>query len=57
MVMLFFECWPPVVDPAPAEMNYSIAIFGGVTILAVLYYLGWARKYYQGPVTEVQVAS
>ncbi|QKX64342.1 uncharacterized protein TRUGW13939_11516 [Talaromyces rugulosus] len=57
VVMFFFGCWPPVVDPAPAEMNYSIAIFGGVTILAVLYYLGWARKYYQGPVTEVQVAS
>lgn len=46
-----------MVDPAPENMNYSIAIFGGVTILAVLYYFGWARKSYQGPVTEIQVAS
>lgn len=53
--MFFFGTWPPMVDPKPANVNYSIAIFGGVTILAVVYYLGWARKYYEGPVTEVQV--
>jgi hypothetical protein len=55
--MFFFGCWPPTVDPAPKNMNYSIAIFSGVTILAVLYYLGWTRKNYQGPETEVQAAS
>ncbi|KAH8426898.1 uncharacterized protein LDX57_004624 [Aspergillus melleus] len=53
VIMMFFGCWPPKTRPAPAEMNYSIVIFGGVTILAVVYYLGWARKYYHGPVIEV----
>ncbi|KAI9041300.1 amino acid transporter [Aspergillus affinis] len=53
VIMMFFGCWPPMTNPKPADMNYSIVIFGGVTILAVVYYLGWARKYYHGPVIEV----
>lgn len=53
VIMMFFGCWPPKTNPSPADMNYSIVIFGGVTILAVVYYLGWARKFYHGPVIEV----
>ncbi|KAE8350627.1 amino acid transporter [Aspergillus coremiiformis] len=55
IVMVFFGCWPAVNHPSPSHMNWSIVIFGGVTILAVVYYFGWARKYYQGPVIEVQI--
>ncbi|PLB52816.1 amino acid transporter [Aspergillus steynii IBT 23096] len=53
VIMMFFGCWPPKTHPSAADMNYSIVIFGGVTILAVVYYLGWARKHYHGPVIEV----
>ncbi|PYH89211.1 amino acid transporter [Aspergillus ellipticus CBS 707.79] len=56
VIMMVFGFWPAVNHPAPAKMNWSIVIFGGVTALAVVYYLGWARKYYQGPLIEVEIA-
>jgi choline transport protein len=53
VVMAFFGCWPPANNPTPGEINYSIVVFAGVTLLSMVYYVGWARKTYRGPLTEV----
>ncbi|CRL28981.1 Amino acid/polyamine transporter I [Penicillium camemberti] len=53
-IVVIFGFWPAENHPTPAKMNYSIAIFGGAIIFAMVYYFGWARKYYLGPVMEVQ---
>ena len=49
-VMIFF---PPIRDPDPESMNWSIAIFWGVVTLSLIYYLR-ARDIYVGPVELVQ---
>lgn len=53
-IVVIFGFWPAENHPTPAKMNYSIAIFGGAIVFAMVYYFGWARKYYLGPVMEVQ---
>ncbi|KAE8391712.1 amino acid transporter [Aspergillus alliaceus] len=57
VLMVFFSCWPSNNPPSLSHMNWSIVIFGGAAVLAVVYYLGWARKYYTGPLIEVEVAT
>ncbi|PYH43481.1 choline transport protein [Aspergillus saccharolyticus JOP 1030-1] len=54
-IVVIFGFWPASSHPTPSDMNYSVAIFGGVLMLAVVYYLGWGRKHYMGPLAEVQV--
>lgn len=51
-IMMFFGSWPTTKHPKPEEVNYSVAIFVGVTLLCTGYYFGWARKHYTGPVVE-----
>jgi hypothetical protein len=53
-IVVIFGFWPAENHPTPAKMNYSVAIFGGAIIFEMVYYFGWARKYYLGPVMEVQ---
>ncbi|RAL08248.1 amino acid transporter [Aspergillus homomorphus CBS 101889] len=55
--VVIFGFWPASSHPTPSHMNYSVAIFGGVLILAVVYYLGWGRKHYMGPLAEVEVTA
>ncbi|OOF98668.1 hypothetical protein ASPCADRAFT_394077 [Aspergillus carbonarius ITEM 5010] len=55
VIMFLFGCWPLQNHPAPNQVNYSITLTGGATVLAVVYYLGWARGVYRGPVVEVSV--
>ncbi|RAK96595.1 choline transport protein [Aspergillus ibericus CBS 121593] len=57
VIMFLFGCWPLQNHPSPREVNYSIALTGGATVLAVVYYFGWARRVYRGPVVEVRVLS
>ncbi|PYI24193.1 choline transport protein [Aspergillus violaceofuscus CBS 115571] len=56
-IVVIFGFWPASSHPTPSHMNYSVAIFGGVLILAVGYYLGWGRKHYMGPLAEVEVTA
>jgi choline transport protein len=37
-------------------MNYSSLVFGAVALLSAVYYLGWGKRTYKGPVIEVDVA-
>ncbi|KAJ6028294.1 amino acid transporter [Penicillium herquei] len=52
VIMMFFGCWPTTKHPSPSEVNYSVAIFVGVTFLCIVYYFVRARKLYKGPVVE-----
>jgi hypothetical protein len=36
-------------------MNWSVAIFGGVIMISMGYYVLHARKIYKGPVTRVKM--
>jgi amino acid transporter len=50
----FWSFWPPQTQVDGESMNYSVAIFGGVVILALAMYQ-WKGKYeYRGPVMEVE---
>lgn len=56
-IVVIFGFWPASSHPTPSHMNYSVAIFAGVLILAVGYYLGWGRQHYMGPLAEVEVTA
>ena len=55
ILILFFSCWPPVYQPTPATMNYSVVVVGGVLIFSVFYYLVFGKGRYKGPVVEVSL--
>ena len=40
--------------PSAATMNWGVAMFGGVAILSITYYLVWGRKFYSGPVVNLR---
>ncbi|KAJ4195480.1 hypothetical protein NW759_016460 [Fusarium solani] len=52
-VVGFFSFWPPVLNPTPDMMNYSVLVTGSVAIFSVVYYFVQARKDYNGPVVEI----
>lgn len=52
IVIGFFSFWPPVLNPTPDMMNYSVLVTGFVAIFSVVYYFVWAKKEYNGPVVE-----
>lgn len=50
-VFLFF----PVATPVTLKtMNWNVLINGGVTILMIVYYVLYGRKFYSGPVVLVK---
>ena len=54
LVIIFFFClWPPSNHPTAATMNYSSLMLGATMLFSVVYYFGWARKVYSGPVIQV----
>ncbi|MCJ1232705.1 hypothetical protein MMC14_000658 [Varicellaria rhodocarpa] len=53
IVVLCFSYWPTVNHPEAAQMSYSSLMVGSVIIFAIVYYFAWARKFYTGPVNEV----
>ena len=46
--LIIFLPWPSIPDPPPEYMNWSCVMFGGIMILASIYYVVWARKIYKG---------
>ena len=52
VVALFWSFWPSTLPVTAANMNYNILIFGGVVLLAAVYYFVIARHTYTGPVVE-----
>ena len=53
IIIFFFSFWPVTTPVSAAHMNFSVLMTGSVVLFAVLYYVVWARKTYEGPVVEV----
>ena len=49
-VMVFFVFWPPERPVTAENMNYASFMTGAVVVLAVVYYVIWAKRSYRGPV-------
>ena len=52
--LFVFAFFPLAVDPAPADMNWGILMFGGLILSATVYYVFLGRKQYVAPVTLVK---
>jgi len=50
----FFTFWPLATPVFAKTMNWSSAMFGGLVVLALVYYVVWARHVYEGPVVHVK---
>ena len=55
VIVIFWSFWPTGMDPSVTDMNYSVIGWGGVLLLATLYYFARARHIYTGPVVEVSL--
>jgi len=53
IIILIFSLFPPVTPTTASGMNYSVLMFGAVSIFSTIYYVGWARKTYNGPLIEI----
>lgn len=53
VVVGFFSFWPPMLDPTPDWMNYSVVVTGSLVIFSVVYYMVRAKKEYNGPIVEI----
>ena len=53
IIIFFFSFWPVATPVEAKDMNFSVLMTGSVVLFAVLYYVVWARKTYEGPVVEV----
>lgn len=54
LIVYIFAFFPPVAHPDAAAMNWAIAVYGGVLLIALIYYIAWARRAYVGPVAYVR---
>ena len=52
LIIFFFSFWPVTSTVKPKNMNFSSLMTGTVAIVAIFYYVIWARHTYQGPLTE-----
>lgn len=53
-VVYVFAFFPPMPNPKPIAMNWAIAVYGGVLLLAFAYYVLRAKHAYVGPVAYVR---
>lgn len=51
---LIFCFFPPQPDPVADNMNWSILMYGGVIIFALLWFVVKGRKVYVGPVEHIR---
>lgn len=49
-VMMFFPTSP---HPQPADMNWSVVMYGFVTVILLVFYFTRAKYFYDGPVKTV----
>lgn len=52
----FFSFWPPSTPTLPDNMNFAVAMTGGVLVFSIIYYFLWARRVFKGPVREVEMS-
>lgn len=53
-IVFIFAFWPPAEPVGPASMNYACVVFGGTVLFSTVWYAGYAREVYQGPVVEFE---
>lgn len=56
LFVLFWSVWPAETPVDYTTMNYSIVVTGGVLILSGVWYFVRARKEYQGPLIDEEIA-
>jgi choline transport protein len=49
---LFWSFWPYTPEVSAENMNYSVLLFGGALIFAMIFWAFWGRKVYVGPILE-----
>jgi len=49
-----FSFFPAVPNPTPGEMNWAIAVVGGIILLATIYYVAYGRRVYTPPDQSVE---
>ncbi|KAL8792921.1 MAG: hypothetical protein Q9195_004498 [Heterodermia aff. obscurata] len=52
-IVIVFCFFPTTVNPEPAYMNWACVITSAVIFFAVVYYVVYAKKVYEGPIVEV----
>ena len=52
--MWFFSFWPVTTPTKPGNMNWAVAMYGGIITIAVVFYVFKARHVYVGPVVETK---
>jgi hypothetical protein len=55
LVIWTFSFFPLTKNVDPSTMDWGVAIFGGVVMISLVYYVIHARKVYKGPVTRVKM--
>ena len=53
IIIFFFSFWPVATPVTAPHMNFSVLMTGSVVLFAMVYYVLWARKTYEGPLVEV----
>ncbi|KAK5170950.1 uncharacterized protein LTR77_004094 [Saxophila tyrrhenica] len=54
LFLIIFLPWPGAVPVTPDTMNWASVMFGGIMLIAGIYYVLHARKEYKGPVMYVK---
>ncbi|KAL8831999.1 MAG: hypothetical protein Q9170_005061 [Blastenia crenularia] len=54
IIVFLFSFWPPMTPVTKSTMNYSSLVFGFVIVVSVGWYATVARKFYKGPVVEIE---
>jgi choline transport protein len=54
VLSLVISFFPPVAAPPLNTMNWSVVIYAGVLVIALIHYIFWARFTYVGPVEYVR---
>jgi hypothetical protein len=54
-ITIFFSFFPSALPVTLANMNWSAVVFLGELFLGLIWYTGWGRKIYNGPIVEAGV--
>jgi choline transport protein len=46
-------CFPSAPNPTPASFNWTVVIWGGVTIFALVYYFVYGKRHYASPRSRI----
>lgn len=52
----FFSFWPAQIPVDASSMNWSIVVYAGAMLVSIIFWFAHGRKYYRGPVLEVESA-